>query len=209
VHILNIVALLSPILIIFQLINALKWVKPQKNIKEVNAYNTASSVVGSRSKFLCPFVTSQHITYRFTIYETYRYSVMCIPIARQRVGKHIPATHAHATIGRLLLGNGAVNTHFNNRRRCFPWGPPRGYITRISHTRIRIGSSSGDGSPKWLRRNSKKGIRRCKEDFTCDLKWKWACDKSVARIRPVKTEDHNACATVNWKVRTRRSVIAL
>jgi hypothetical protein len=27
-----------------------------------------------------------------------------IPIARQQVGKHIPATHAHATIGHLLLG---------------------------------------------------------------------------------------------------------
>jgi hypothetical protein len=32
--------------------------------------------------------------------------VMCIPIARQQVGKHIPATQAHATIeGHLLLGN--------------------------------------------------------------------------------------------------------
>jgi hypothetical protein len=60
--------------------------------------------------------------------------VRCIPIARQRVAKHIPATHAHATIGRLLLGNGAVNTAFNNRRRCFPWGPPRGYITKISRS---------------------------------------------------------------------------
>jgi hypothetical protein len=33
---------------------------------------------------------------------------MCIPIAKQRVDKHIPATHEHA-IERLLLGNGAVN----------------------------------------------------------------------------------------------------
>jgi hypothetical protein len=36
-------------------------------------------------------------------------NVTCIPIARQQVGKHIPATHEQATIGRLLLGNGAVN----------------------------------------------------------------------------------------------------
>jgi hypothetical protein len=41
----------------------------------------------------------------------YIYIVTCIPIARQRVGKHIPATHANAIIGRLLLGNGPVNTH--------------------------------------------------------------------------------------------------
>jgi hypothetical protein len=56
--------------------------------------------------------------------------VTCITIARQRVGKHIPAKHAHATIGRLLLGNGAVNRLFNNKRQCFTWGPPRGCITR-------------------------------------------------------------------------------
>jgi hypothetical protein len=31
--------------------------------------------------------------------------VTCVPIAKQRVVKHIPATHAHATIRRLLLGN--------------------------------------------------------------------------------------------------------
>jgi hypothetical protein len=36
--------------------------------------------------------------------------VTCIPIARQRVGEHIPATHEHAAMERLLLlGNGAVN----------------------------------------------------------------------------------------------------
>jgi hypothetical protein len=35
--------------------------------------------------------------------------VTCISIARQRVAKHIPATHVHATIEFLLLRNGAVN----------------------------------------------------------------------------------------------------
>jgi hypothetical protein len=62
------------------------------------------------------------------------YILTCIPIAGQRVGKNIPATHAHSTIGRLLLGNGALHTLFNYRRRCFPWGPPQGYLTRISHS---------------------------------------------------------------------------
>jgi hypothetical protein len=36
--------------------------------------------------------------------------VTFMPNAKQRLGKHIPATHAQATIGHLLLGNGAVNT---------------------------------------------------------------------------------------------------
>jgi hypothetical protein len=49
-------------------------------------------------------------------------------IARQRLGRHIPA-------GANARKNGSVNTHKiirDNTRRCFPWGPPRGYITRNS-----------------------------------------------------------------------------
>jgi hypothetical protein len=47
---------------------------------------------------------------------------MCIPIARQRVGKHIPAAHAKATIEGCLLGDGAVNTLFNNKKTIFSVG---------------------------------------------------------------------------------------
>jgi hypothetical protein len=35
--------------------------------------------------------------------------VTFILIARQRIGKHIPAKHTHVTEGRPLLGNGPVN----------------------------------------------------------------------------------------------------
>jgi hypothetical protein len=35
---------------------------------------------------------------------------MCIPIAKQRFGKHIPAKRMRATERRPLLGNGPVNT---------------------------------------------------------------------------------------------------
>jgi hypothetical protein len=38
------------------------------------------------------------------------YIVICIPITRQRLGKHIPAKRTHATIGRQLIVNGPVNT---------------------------------------------------------------------------------------------------
>jgi hypothetical protein len=68
------------------------------------------------------------------IWHSYRYSdraiqipigggketMMCIPIVRQRVGRNNPAKLTRSTIGHLLLGNAAVNTLFNNRRRCFP-----------------------------------------------------------------------------------------
>jgi hypothetical protein len=58
------------------------------------------------------------------------YIVMYRPIARQRLGKP-----TRATVGRLFLNNGPVNmpkTIRDTRRRCFPWGPLRGYITRSS-----------------------------------------------------------------------------
>jgi hypothetical protein len=38
------------------------------------------------------------------------YILMCIPIARQRLGKNIPVKRTHATEGRPLLGNGPVHT---------------------------------------------------------------------------------------------------
>jgi hypothetical protein len=46
-----------------------------------------------------------------------------------------PREPTRATIERLLLGNGSVNTPEiirDNRRRCFSGDPPRGYITRSS-----------------------------------------------------------------------------
>jgi hypothetical protein len=136
---------------------------------------------------------------------------------RQRLGKHIPAKANARKIGRLLLGNGSVNTPktIRNNRRCFSWGPPRGYITgsskgavscrklrEFSWRRVYLrelsgnGSSSGDGNPSWLRRNGKKWIRLWKEDFMRDLRWQWDCYKSVARIRLVKTEQPSVCVFV-------------
>jgi hypothetical protein len=50
---------------------------------------------------------------------TKKYIVTCIPIARQRVGKHILATNEHATIGRLLLSYSAVNRLRQQYRLCF------------------------------------------------------------------------------------------
>jgi hypothetical protein len=39
--------------------------------------------------------------------------VICRPIARQRLGKHVPAEVYRGTVGRLFLGNGAVNAPKN------------------------------------------------------------------------------------------------
>jgi hypothetical protein len=44
--------------------------------------------------------------------DTFYGTVTCMTIARERVGKQIPATQAHVTIeGHSLLGNGPANMH--------------------------------------------------------------------------------------------------
>jgi hypothetical protein len=60
-------------------------------------------------------------------------NVTCISIARQRVSKHIPATHEHGTIGRLLLGNGAIKRLRQQYRLCSPWGPCNVVIRSVRH----------------------------------------------------------------------------
>jgi hypothetical protein len=52
----------------------------------------------------------------------------------------------------------------------------------------------------WVENNGKKRIKLRKEDFMCDLTLQWDYDKSVARIRLVKTENSSAFITLNRKV---------
>lgn len=55
------------------------------------------------------------------------YVVTCIPIARQRLCKRIPA-NMQATSGLLLLGNGAVNMlSQQQKQQCF-------YVVRATHS---------------------------------------------------------------------------
>jgi hypothetical protein len=47
----------------------------------------------------------------FLLFISYKEDIVtCIPIARQRLGKHIQAAHEQAAIGHPLIGNGPVNT---------------------------------------------------------------------------------------------------
>jgi hypothetical protein len=120
-------------------------------------------------------------------------TVTCTPIARQRVGKHIPVTQAHTT-GRLLQSNGTVNTLSTTEDGVFRGVGPEAIQRESDAAGMRTGSSSGDASRSWLRRNGKKRIRVWQEDFRCDLKLQWDYEKSVARIRLVKTENPSAWA---------------
>jgi hypothetical protein len=68
-----------------------------------------------------------------------RYSYRCYCYCDTLLGNDsvntFPRKPTRATIGRLLLDNGSVNTPKtirDNKGRCFPRGPPRGYITRSS-----------------------------------------------------------------------------
>jgi hypothetical protein len=82
-----------------------------------------------------------------------------------------PRKPTRKTIGRLLLDNGAVNTPkiiWDSRSRCFPWGPPLGYITR---------SSKGAVSGQELR-------VRFEEEFIRE-----SCCRELGRVLEMAVED--------------------
>jgi hypothetical protein len=60
--------------------------------------------------------------------------------------------------------------------------------------------SLGADKLNWVFWIGKKGVRLWKEGFMYGLKWQWDCNKSVVRIRLVKTENSSAYAMVNYKV---------
>jgi hypothetical protein len=98
-----------------------------------------------------------------------------------------PWEPTRATIGRLLLSKGSVNTPKtirDNRRRCFPWGPSRSYIRvsskgavscqklrEFSWRRVRLSqlsriwSSSGDGSRRWWEEMTRNELDCAKTSF--------------------------------------------
>jgi hypothetical protein len=132
--------------------------------------------------------------------------VTCIPIARQRVGKHIPATQAHATVkGDPLLYKRLVNTHSSQQKTVFFVGSvPRSYKRAQSedgkkYTRV-VESSRVESSELAAAEMVRKELGLWKEDIMCELMLQCHCDKSVERIWLVKTEIPSAWATVNCKV---------
>jgi hypothetical protein len=110
-------------------------------------------------------------------------------------------------------------------RLCFPLVPSRVVVNKNSVEQPRAKSRVSRCQPakiwawehgNWIesslrnlqpQNNGRKGIRLRKEDFLVWFEWSWDCYNSVARIRLVKTENPNACVTVNCKV--CRSAIAL
>jgi hypothetical protein len=127
-----------------------------------------------------------------------------------------PREPTRVTIGYLLLGNGPVNTPktiWNNRRRCLPWGPTRGCITKSSKEAVSGCQKLREFIwvvKKWvelwrwyskvIEKKWQERIRLWQEDFMYDLKLQWDGYKSVARIRLMKIENPSSCVTVNWKV---------
>jgi hypothetical protein len=148
---------------------------------------------------LCAVVTSIRTEYHHRLIGTH--NVPYRPIDRQRLDKHIPAG-ANARNNRTSIARQRISKQaFSTIERMFSaWSVRRGYkgtnkvfwvscyqkLREFSWRRVHLsqlssrnGSSTGDGSPRWLRRNGKKGIRRWKEDFMCNLKWQWDCYKPL------------------------------
>jgi hypothetical protein len=105
--------------------------------------------------------------------------VTCIPIARQRLGKQLPAVNTL----RPFLYNGAANTPEtirDNRRRCFPWCQCK--LIRKENSAEQQSEESSFETPacrdtslgveelNGVDKNGKKGIKRCNVGFMCDLK---------------------------------------
>jgi hypothetical protein len=133
---------------------------------------------------------------KFSMLQSFKYfyhTVTYRPIARQGLGKHIPAEYARNTKTSITRQQISKQAFWKIERLCFLCVPCRGVIMgqrRSFEGVVENWVEFWRLQPKVIE-NGKKGIRLCKEDFMCDLKLQWDCDESVARIRLVKTENPN------------------
>jgi hypothetical protein len=116
-------------------------------------------------------------------YFNFLYIVTNISIARQRLGKDIPA-RANARKNKTSIAIQRISKHSSLTTKAVfsVWSVQRGYKKVFGSTEqllSRTWSSSGDGSPRRLRRNGKKGIILRKEDFICDLKLQRDCNNPL------------------------------
>jgi hypothetical protein len=130
--------------------------------------------------------------------------VTCIPIARQQLGTHIPA-RANARNNRTSVARQQISKHGSlTTEAVFSVGSVQVVIRKCSAGQnsssrkwwVEIRDASlpgyefGSRGIEWScvfgiggrRIRERKGIKWCKEDFMCDLKWQWDCYKSVALI---------------------------
>jgi hypothetical protein len=124
------------------------------------------------------------------------FSVVCAAsIATQRCGKHISAAvNQHATIEEAVFSVGAARTLHNE-----DYGPA-GTRTEFRSWQLqqKIEGVSGFGSwqNNWEEMERKElGCAKKTSYRMCDLKWRWDCYESVARIRLVKSKDTSVCSS--------------
>jgi hypothetical protein len=76
---------------------------------------------------------------------------------------------------------------------------PRLYNKNLTQLELELGRILETAVECIWEEMARKELECDQEDFMCELTWEWDCDKSVARIRLVKTENTSAWVTVNWK----------
>jgi hypothetical protein len=71
-----------------------------------------------------------------------------MPIAKQRVAKHFPAEAYRGTIGRIFLGNGAVNTTINISETVFFVGSASRLYKGVEHRIKWVANENENGSQR-------------------------------------------------------------
>jgi hypothetical protein len=120
------------------------------------------------------------------------YNVTCIPTARQRLGKHIPA-EAKASNNRTSIARQQISKHASLIIVAVFCVARANWLLRSVQQHRVIESSFetpacrdvdlGTEELNWvqLQNNSKNGIRRCKEDFVCVI---WSDSETVINPLP-------------------------
>jgi hypothetical protein len=141
---------------------------------------------------------------------------MCIHIARQLLGKHIPEqAYAH---NRTSTARQRTRQHAPLIEAVFSaWSVLSGYKEVFGSTEqnktvvekwrgeFRDARLPGYDFRSWgIELSRVFGTGRCRimsrKELCCEKKWQWDCYKSVARIRLVRTGNPGACVTMNCNV---------